>query len=318
MFGIELNNHRELSRSLRDFQPDVVQWWVMGGLSISLIRHAAKLGYKCQLRVCDYWPSYGPQVDPVYRGLAGRPRLRRALRWSRYLPASDDWISRCAWSFNSVALQRAISDELPIPPQQATVVPSPVAGVFHPRDRITSRTGPRLGTVGRVGLDKGTDIALHALRFCPDDAYLTILGSNTGDLDLEELSRKLGVSQRYDVTGWLPRSEVANRLSQLDVLLFPIRWNEPHGLAPLEAMASGVPVVLVARGGTAAFARHEDNCLVVPADDPQAVGRAVRRLLAEPQLRDRLVAQGLRTAAEFSERRCNTQILDHLLQAAVR
>jgi glycosyltransferase involved in cell wall biosynthesis len=81
-----------------------------------------------------------------------------------------------------------------------------------------------------------------------------------------------------------------------DVVLFPVRWEEPWGLVPLEAMGVGRPVVATARGGSGEYLRDGSNCVVVPAQDPGAVARAVTRLAGDPVLRDRLREGGFETA----------------------
>jgi glycogen synthase len=81
-------------------------------------------------------------------------------------------------------------------------------------------------------------------------------------------------------------------------VLFPVRWEEPWGLVPLEAMAAGRPVVATATGGAAEYLRDGENALVVPPDDPVALAAAVRRLEDEG-LRARLVAGGRATAARY-------------------
>ena len=86
-----------------------------------------------------------------------------------------------------------------------------------------------------------------------------------------------------------------------DVVVFPVRWAEPWGLVPLEAMAVGRPVVATCTGGSAEYLRDGENCLVVPAEDPDALARAVARLSSDAALRDRLRARGFETAARFTE-----------------
>ncbi len=51
-------------------------------------------------------------------------------------------------------------------------------------------------------------------------------------------------------------------LAAADALLFPVQWEEPWGLVPLEAMASGTPVVATGTGGSGEYLRDGDNCLV--------------------------------------------------------
>jgi glycosyltransferase involved in cell wall biosynthesis len=60
------------------------------------------------------------------------------------------------------------------------------------------------------------------------------------------------------------------------------------GRALIEAMAAGLPVVASRVGGIPAIVRHEENGLLVAAGDSQALSEALRRILADPQLAERL------------------------------
>jgi glycosyltransferase involved in cell wall biosynthesis len=79
--------------------------------------------------------------------------------------------------------------------------------------------------------------------------------------------------------------------------------HEGFCLPPLEAMAAGTPVVCTDAHGNRDFCRDGENCLLVEAD-PSAVSAALARVLAEPQLRQRLVDGGRATVGEYAwERR---------------
>jgi glycosyltransferase involved in cell wall biosynthesis len=75
---------------------------------------------------------------------------------------------------------------------------------------------------------------------------------------------------------------------------------ESFPLPPLEAMACGTPVVTTANEGALEYARHEENALVVPVGDVDAMAAALCRIVDEPDTASRLRAGGLRTAAQFT------------------
>jgi glycosyltransferase involved in cell wall biosynthesis len=86
------------------------------------------------------------------------------------------------------------------------------------------------------------------------------------------------------------------------VVLFPVLWDEPWGLVPLEAMAMGTPVIASGRGGSAEFLRDGENaCLYGPAESPEELAQAVQLLAQDEPLRLRLVAGGATTAREHSQ-----------------
>jgi glycosyltransferase involved in cell wall biosynthesis len=94
-----------------------------------------------------------------------------------------------------------------------------------------------------------------------------------------------------------------------------VRWEEPWGLVPLEAMASGCPVIATGRGGSGEYLVDGENCLLVSAEDPAALATAVSRLAESPELRRRLRAGGAETAPRHTERVFNADVERHLAEA---
>lgn len=82
-------------------------------------------------------------------------------------------------------------------------------------------------------------------------------------------------------------------------LFISCSWGEGLGYPPLEAMACGTPVVLTDSIGVRDYARHEENCLIVPPQNPVAVASAMVRLAQDPALVQRLVAQGTETVRHY-------------------
>jgi glycosyltransferase involved in cell wall biosynthesis len=171
----------------------------------------------------------------------------------------------------------------------------------------------RLLYVGRLHPDKGIEDAVAALGRLPG-ATLTFAGSwdPRDEASLERRVAALGVGDRVTMLGQRSPAEVAELYRSHDALLFPVRWEEPWGLVPLEAMASGCPVVATARGGSGEYLRDGENALIVPARDPDGLAAAVRRLAGEPALRERLRAGGLETAPRHTEPIFNAQVEAHL------
>jgi O-antigen biosynthesis protein len=97
-----------------------------------------------------------------------------------------------------------------------------------------------------------------------------------------------------------------NRLAQLysdaDVFLDASTF-QGFGRCSLEAMACGTAVVLTDVGGVTEYARHEQNCLAVAPNAPAEAAGAVLRLLADKELRQRLVDSGANTVRRFCHRR---------------
>jgi glycosyltransferase involved in cell wall biosynthesis len=100
--------------------------------------------------------------------------------------------------------------------------------------------------------------------------------------------------------GQLSPDEMAQQYAACDVVLFPVEWDEPWGLVPLEAMAVGRPVIATGKGGSGEYLRHEENCLLTDAGDPEALKAAVGRLASDEALRRRLRTNGFETASQHT------------------
>jgi glycosyltransferase involved in cell wall biosynthesis len=94
-----------------------------------------------------------------------------------------------------------------------------------------------------------------------------------------------------------PQDCLARYLREASVYVGTSRY-ESFPLPPLEAMASGTPVVSTSNGGILAYARDGENCLLAPVDDAETLLGAVRRVLDDSTLAAELTAGGLRTAAD--------------------
>jgi alpha-1,6-mannosyltransferase len=103
------------------------------------------------------------------------------------------------------------------------------------------------------------------------------------------------------------RKELATIYANCDVFLHP-NPREPFGIAPLEAMASGLPVVAPDRGGVTSYA-DSTNAWIVP---PNALSfaNAVREVIANPAAREVKVARALKSAFEFRWQRVADSFLD--------
>ena len=100
-------------------------------------------------------------------------------------------------------------------------------------------------------------------------------------------------------------------------MLFPVLWEEPWGLVPLEAMAVGTPVIATGAGGSGEYLEDGVNCTIyAPREDPAALAAAVRGLAGDPPLRAKLRAGGLATADRFPESGFNAAVREALAAVA--
>lgn len=151
-------------------------------------------------------------------------------------------------------------------------------------------------SVGRLAEQKGVDVAVRALariREREPAAVLVVLGEGPERARLKAMSGE-GVylpGRVGDVASWYRRAEV---------LVHPARW-EGFGLALLEAMLAGKPVVATDVSSAPEIVAGGETGLLVPPDEPAALAEAVLELLADPARAAAMGEAGLaRAQNEFS------------------
>ncbi len=316
--ALERHNTAQLDRHLDEFRPDVVAWWSMGCMSLSLIERVRRAGIPAVLVVHDDWLIYGWERDQWIR-MWSAPRRALAGRLAERLsgiPASVEIGDAGRMVFNSrYTLERA----------RGTGVRAARMTVVHPgiderflQPLPTQRWRWRMVYVGRIDRQKGIDTAVAALAHLPREATLAVWGSGDEQYldELRSLAERLGVAGRLRLEGFADHDGVISAYAGADVVVFPVRWNEPFGLVPLEAMGLDRLVVSTARGGTAEFLEHGSNALVFEADDPAGLAAAVESLAEREELRDRLRAGGRRTAASYPAAGFAARTVEEIVGAA--
>jgi glycosyltransferase involved in cell wall biosynthesis len=300
--AIERHNQSELRRILAGFRPDVVSVWHMGAMSMGLLTAIERARIPMVLVVCDDWMVYGPEVDAWSRVMWRRPGVARIAQRVLGLPALPPSLSATATCFVSSWTMSTATRESTLQFRRPSVVYSGIDTADFPiRPREARPWSWRLLYVGRVEPRKGVHVAVRALGSLPATATLRIVGpAEAGYRDeLERIARDSGVADRVTFAE-RDRSELHTEHDAADALIFPVLWDEPFGLVPVEAMASGMAVVATSGGGSTEFLVDEGNCLVVPRDDHLAVASAVHRLSADADLRGRLALGSVATATELT------------------
>ncbi|HEU4979339.1 MAG TPA: glycosyltransferase [Solirubrobacteraceae bacterium] len=313
------HNHAVLRRHLEDMRPDAVAWWSMGGLTMTLLEDVRRRGLPAVAFVHDDWLAYGPAVDPWLRALSG-PRRGRAAALAEalaHVPARVDFAHAADYVFVSdFTRRRALGLGLGIPEERTRVAHSGISEDYL-RAAPPQPWGWRLLYVGRLDPRKGVEDAVRATALLPE-ATLELIGGwdEREEQRLRALAAELGIEARVHFSGQRGRRDIAAAYERCDVTVFPVRWEEPWGLVPLEAMAVGRPVVATGRGGSAEYLRDGENCVLFAAGDPEALAAAVRRLADDEPLRARLREGGLATAPEHTERHLN-EAVERALEAAL-
>jgi D-inositol-3-phosphate glycosyltransferase len=198
-----------------------------------------------------------------------------------------------------------------VPRAKITVIPSGVdvahfaplqtpTGAAEGGEPVPARTQrSRLLVAGRLVERKGLSDVLCALPQVPDAEAVFVGGPASGPVDADPLVRKLlasaeelGVADRVRFPGAMTVEQMPAWYRSADIVVCA-SWYEPFGLTALEAMGCGVPVVGYAVGGYQDTVVHGVTGQLVRPRDVQALGTALRRLLADPFRRMQYGAAGV-------------------------
>ncbi|MBX9691924.1 MAG: glycosyltransferase family 4 protein [Cyanobacteria bacterium] len=150
--------------------------------------------------------------------------------------------------------------------------------------------------VGTCAPYKNTAAILRALQLLREkEIWFVRVGAPLTSENWREATR-LGVADRVIYTNWVPDEILAQYYQACDVLVFPSLW-EGFGLPPLEAMSCGLPVVVSCIPALQEVVGEAG--LQVKPEDHVALSEAIKSVLSDEELRERLVLSGLRQAEKF-------------------
>jgi glycosyltransferase involved in cell wall biosynthesis len=275
------------------------------------------IAYVCRSNGIEHL-NYRRMLDDSAAGLASKP-------WSRRL-----WypVSR----LTQVAAAAQLSDRLIVLNQtdrrfalerqwqsadRIDVVPHGVSERFLEMPPDGNARGAGALFCGAWDRVKGVTYLLLAFERLAADGCpvpLTILGPG---LSTADVTQSIPESLRAFVTvvERVPEDRVMREYRRHDVLVFPSTY-EGFGLAVLEAMSQGLPVVATPVGCVPDVLRDGENGIIVPPRDADALAQAVRRLMDAPRERERLGANAAATVGSMTWRRCAERTI-HVYRAAL-
>lgn len=245
---------------------------------------------------------------------------RHNVRTFRGLRRLYGWIDRGyrRHAHAIVAVSEAVADEFraddPTSSERVVVIHNGVEIGEDPehdaerRSRLRRSLGlppdvPCLVHVGSLTEQKGHGTLLEALRTLHDrrlSVHLTCFGEGPLRGFLDARSRKFGLDPFVHWRGIDP--DARSKLAAFDAFVFPSHW-EGFGLALVEAMAEGLPVIATDVDGIREIVEPERSGVLVPPRDAEALASAVRGVLADPTRGARLGAAARERAKHFDIRR---------------
>ena len=160
--------------------------------------------------------------------------------------------------------------------------------------------------VGRFSKSKGIENLINALNILKNeeefsDVRLVIMGVDFGfEEKMEELIEKFDLSKKVTIIKNPPREDVVSAYGESEFLILPSQW-ELSPLVPLESFAFKKPVISTRSHGIPFTIQHDKNGILVEPENPIELADAIKKLLLNEDLRNRLGTSGY----NFVHEECN-------------
>ncbi len=225
--------------------------------------------YHCDLEIHR---RLGGTLAELYRRTLGAATLRRT---AAIVATSDSY----------AATSRAVWD------RAARIIP---VGVELERFRPGLAPAPALAElpfpfvilfVGRLAAHKGVPTLLEALGALPRQAGLVIVGGGPMGATVRQRVAELGLQERVHLAGPVDSAALPHYYAAASAFVLPSTSRlEAFGIATLEAMASGLPVITSDMPGVRELVEHGVDGLLCQPFDPKDLAAQLRRLIDDPQL----------------------------------
>ena len=190
---------------------------------------------------------------------------------------------------------------------------------FPLREPQPKREVPRIAIVGRLSAEKGHGILLEAvskLWKIGVPVEVEIIGDGPFGDEIRRLAVELGIEKNVILSGELLPDEVARRLADADIFCMA-SFAEGLPISIMEAMAVGVPVVTTWIGGVPELALNEVTALTVPPGNSDALAAAIKRLVVDPALGERLTSAARAAVERMHSRQSNGGQLAELFKTQI-
>jgi 1,2-diacylglycerol 3-alpha-glucosyltransferase len=172
-------------------------------------------------------------------------------------------------------------------------------------------------SVGRLGKEKNFDTLLAAYAQAMqkrDHVRLVIIGDGPERPALEELAQDIGIAQQVEFTGRVEFDEIPAYLKAADIFCFA-SVTETQGLATMEALAAGLPVVAVAATGTNDIITHGQEGLLTE-NDSMTLAQAIKQVVDDEGLRRQFRTAATKKVARFDIKAQTEKLLGVYTQAS--
>jgi glycogen synthase len=355
MKEIEAHNNEVVREVIANFLPELVYVWSLTGLSKSIIFTLRNTKIPTVYDVADDWMSVGIKEDPWLRwwgcdkpGVAGglmrasleasgqRDKISETIptrMMKGYERVPELWGKAAATvqpgSISAFHFDRLYfcSQALKNEAEQAgfrvghaeVIYPGIPTEKFFNEPKPVGNTPKKFLVVSRLSPKSGLMTVLQALKLARDhDVHANLSVYGRGQSEQMAQLRSYVIQQTLPVeflTVSNQQKDLAQVYRQHDGYIYCSEWDEAFAVAPLEAMASGIPVIAAKSGGVRELIRAGENGWVYKPGEPLELASRIQEVQMQPALRGQIVENAQQEVmTRYSESSMLDQIENYLVQ----
>lgn len=285
----------ELKKVYREFSPDIVNAHYATGYG-TLARHAGT-----RPLIVSFWGS--DIYDFPYHSRANKNMLYRNIKYADAIAAT------------SIAMSAKIKEVYPTINKEVYVTPFGVdVNLFKPVPR-TRKNKPVIGIVKYLKPIYDIPLLIYAFAIIKKrtniDPLLYIYGGGPLLEELKQLCKKLGISDDVTFFGTIPNTKIPKAINKMDVFVNCSKM-ESFGVALIEAMACGVPVVATNTEGYREIIENGVTGVILKDRDPQTMAEEIIKLLVNPALAKTYGENGRKKVLKLYDWEKNVSIMEKL------
>lgn len=216
-------------------------------------------------------------------------------------------IIRLIWRNTQVVITKCTEESIMIREidknTNVDIIPNGVdTKLFHPKEKKQSREVLRIICVARLIERKGQHYLIKAVKRLSDEGtkvFIELVGTGDAEKYYKKLVKSLGIMDLVKFSGYVNRESITENYASADVFVLP-SFNEGMSLSTLEAMASGLPVVVTKTGGTNSMVEEGINGLVFKQGDINELTNHLRLLHNDKSLMNKMGKASRNKSREFS------------------
>jgi len=299
-FRISVTPQREVKKIIEDFKPDVIHIQSMLGIG----RAALMTGKKRHIPVVATNHAMPENLIENLRLLApfARPINYILKNYGARFHSNADYLTSPTQS--AIDLYKDDLRDVSIPVEAVSngidlsrFSPGIASEAFRKKYKLPPNKTPIITYVGRLDSEKHLPVLLHAARriFEETEGHLLIVGHGNEAEYLAELGDQLGISQKMTLTGRVTDEDLGKFYKVSSVFCMPSPA-ELQSIVTLEAMATGLPVVVVDAGAVHELCDEGKNGYVCKTDNDADMAQKITKILKDKKLHTAMSERSLEIA----------------------